>query len=104
MPSWSGGCSLPTFDEKPARPLPDWSRVHKELKRRAVTLLLLWEEYRAEHTDGYGYSQDQPGDLFQLEEEVRRPAAERDARSSNAIALHSGYLPVLANSLARRIT
>jgi len=46
----------PTFDEKPARPLPDWSDVHKELKRRAVTLLLLWEEYRAEHPDGYGYS------------------------------------------------
>ena len=46
----------PTFDEKPARPLPDWSPVHKELKRRAVTLLLLWEEYRAEHTEGYGYS------------------------------------------------
>ncbi len=31
--------TLPTFDEKPARPLPDWSHVHKELKRRAVTLL-----------------------------------------------------------------
>ena len=46
----------PTFDEKPARPLPDWPHVHKELKRRAVTLLLLWEEYRAEHADGYGYS------------------------------------------------
>jgi transposase len=48
--------TLPTFDEKPARSLPDWSHVHKELKRRAVTLLLPWEEYRAEHTDGYGYS------------------------------------------------
>jgi transposase len=46
----------PTFDETPARPLPDWPQVHKELKRRAVTLLLLWEEYRAEHADGYGYS------------------------------------------------
>ena len=46
----------PTFDEKPTRPLPDWPHVHKELKRRAVTLLLLWEEYRAEHADGYGYS------------------------------------------------
>ena len=30
--------TLPTFDEKPARPLPAWSHVHKELKRRAVTL------------------------------------------------------------------
>jgi len=46
----------PTFDEKPGQPLPDWSYVHKELKRRSVTLLLLWEEYRAEHADGYGYS------------------------------------------------
>jgi transposase len=39
----------PTFDEKPARPLPDWMTVHSELKRRSVTLLLLLEEYRAEH-------------------------------------------------------
>jgi hypothetical protein len=46
----------PTFDEKPTRPLPDWMQVHRELKRRGVTLLLLWEEYRAEHADGYGYS------------------------------------------------
>ncbi len=46
----------PSFDEKVARSLPDWQRVHTELKRRSVTLLLLWEEYRAEHIDGYGYS------------------------------------------------
>jgi len=46
----------PTFDETPVRPLLDWNYVHNELKRRAVTLLLLWEEYRAEHADGYGYS------------------------------------------------
>ena len=39
-----------------ARPLPDWSQVHKELKRPAVTLLLPREEYGAEHTDGYGNS------------------------------------------------
>src|ERR1700751_282330 len=45
----------PTFEEKPIRPLPDWMAVHRELKRRGVTLLLLWEEYRAEHADGYGY-------------------------------------------------
>jgi len=46
----------PTFDEKPAQPLPDWTQVHRELKRRSVTLLLLWEEYRAEHVEGYSYS------------------------------------------------
>jgi hypothetical protein len=26
--------------------------IHKELKRRGVTQLLLWEEYRSEHADG----------------------------------------------------
>ena len=45
-----------TFEETPAKPLPDWNQVHRELKRRGVTLLLLWEEYRAAHGDGYGYS------------------------------------------------
>jgi transposase len=29
----------------------------KELKRTGVTLLRLWQEYRDEHPDGYGYSQ-----------------------------------------------
>jgi transposase len=46
----------PTFEATPAKPLPDWGYVHRELKRRGVTLLLLWEEYRAELADGYGYS------------------------------------------------
>ena len=45
-----------SLDEKPERPLPAWTCVHAELKRRGVTLLLLWEEYRAGHADGYGYS------------------------------------------------
>jgi transposase len=38
------------------RPLPGWNEVHKELKRRHVTLQLLWEEYRSEHGEGYCYS------------------------------------------------
>ena len=44
------------FEGHPEQPLPEWNQVHKELKRRGVTLLLLWEEYRGEHADGYGYS------------------------------------------------
>ncbi len=36
---------------------PDWAEVNQELKRPGVTLLLLWEEYRARHPrDGYAYS------------------------------------------------
>jgi len=39
------------------RVLPDFSYIHKELRRPGVTLQLLWEEYRKENSDGYGYSQ-----------------------------------------------
>jgi len=39
-----------------ARVLPDWSNVHKELKRKGVTLQLLWEEYKRRHPGGYQYS------------------------------------------------
>jgi len=35
---------------------PDWAYVHAELRRTGVILSLLWEEYRAAHPDGYGYS------------------------------------------------
>ncbi len=35
---------------------PDWPMIHRELRRKDVTVALLWEEYRAAHPDGYGYS------------------------------------------------
>jgi len=35
---------------------PDWSAVARELKRKHVTLQVLWEEYIAEYPDGYRYS------------------------------------------------
>jgi transposase len=38
------------------RPQPDWPRIHADLRRPGVTLLLLWEEYRAGQPEGYGYS------------------------------------------------
>jgi transposase len=43
--------------DAPAKPLPDWEEVRKELKKRSVTLRLLWDEYREDHPNGYGYSQ-----------------------------------------------
>jgi len=39
------------------RPMPDWPVVHKELRRKGVTMSLLWMEYREHHPDGYQYSQ-----------------------------------------------
>jgi len=41
----------------PSRPLPEMDYLHQELKRKGVTLQLLWEEYRAQHPSGYGYTQ-----------------------------------------------
>lgn len=35
---------------------PDWAMIARELKRKGVTLTLLWQEYRAAHPDGYGYT------------------------------------------------
>jgi transposase len=43
--------------ERHAKPLPDWEQVRKELKKRNVTIRLLWEEYREDHPSGYSYSQ-----------------------------------------------
>jgi len=32
--------------------IPNYGRIHQELRRKGVTLMLLWEEYRAEYADG----------------------------------------------------
>jgi len=39
------------------RPLPEWPTVHQELRRKGMTLFLLWQEYKAVHPEGYQYSQ-----------------------------------------------
>ncbi len=49
------------YPPKPALPaesrgLPDWAEVHRELKRKGVTLFLLWQEYKAAHPQGFHYS------------------------------------------------
>jgi transposase len=38
------------------RAVPDWSVVHEELRQPGVTLMLLWEEYRTAHPEGFAYS------------------------------------------------
>jgi transposase len=38
------------------KPEPDWASLHRELRRAGVTLMLLWQEYRAGAPEGYGYS------------------------------------------------
>lgn len=50
-------CLFPPAPPKGSRrPLPDWAEVHRELKRKGVTLALLWQEYKAVHSEGLQYS------------------------------------------------
>jgi len=39
------------------RPMPNWAEIHREYKRKGVTLSLLWQEYKAQSPTGYQYSQ-----------------------------------------------
>ena len=43
--------------ESVSRVLPDWRLIHRELRRKNVTLRLLWREYRQTYPQGYAYSQ-----------------------------------------------
>ena len=38
------------------RPEPDWAELNRELKRKHVTLQILWDEYIEANPDGYRYS------------------------------------------------
>lgn len=51
------GGDSPSRNRDLLRPLADWAAIHKELTHKAVTLKLLWQEYRQEQPNGYLYSQ-----------------------------------------------
>ena len=40
-----------------SRPSPDAALIHQDLKRKGVTLQLLWQEYKQSHPAGYQYTQ-----------------------------------------------
>ncbi len=44
------------FREKQVKAPLNLPYIHNELRRKSVTLQLLWEEYKADHPDGYQYS------------------------------------------------
>lgn len=51
------GGGRPTRGRDESRPMAEWVEIHKELRRKGVTLRLLWQEYRQVHPEGYRYSQ-----------------------------------------------
>jgi transposase len=46
----------PLVNSVAERPLPDFAVIQTELRRKGMTLQLLWQEYRAACPDGYRYS------------------------------------------------
>ena len=48
---------LKQYQPKTSKPHPDWNTVHYELSKKGMTRLLLWEEYKEQNPNGYGYSQ-----------------------------------------------
>lgn len=47
---------FPPKTQDQSRPLPDFNYIRTELKKKGVTLIQLWAEYREDHPDGYGQS------------------------------------------------
>jgi transposase len=47
----------PSPQNGPAKALPDWAAIHEQLRRKGVTLQLLWREYHQAHPEGYQRSQ-----------------------------------------------
>ncbi|ASY61174.1 IS21 family transposase [Sinorhizobium sp. CCBAU 05631] len=68
---------------------PDWAELSIELKKPGVTLLMLWEEYRSVHPDGYGYSRF--CELFRLFEQRLSPTMRQEhAAGDKAFMDYSG--------------
>jgi transposase len=47
----------PVAPKTVSRTPPDYAEIHRELRRKGVTLELLWMEYKQAHPEGYQYSQ-----------------------------------------------
>jgi len=48
---------LPAKTDEKKRADADWEYIHQERRKKGMTLLLLWREYREQHPDGFCYSQ-----------------------------------------------
>lgn len=97
------------------RPVPDWPSVHAELRRKGVTLFLLWQEYKAINPDGFQYSwfcdsyqvwrsrRDRVMRQTHRVGETNPPGADWDARSAPAGRIAgSNSSTCLWTSVARR--
>ena len=50
-------CGPSSVSSPSTRPQPDCPYIHQELRKKGVTLQLLWQEYKEVHPSGYQYTQ-----------------------------------------------
>jgi hypothetical protein len=81
------------------RSKPDWATPVRELKRPGVNLMVLWEEYRDRHPDGYGYSRF--GDLFREFERRLSPVMRQHHAAAIGALNYKSIASILANKLDR---
>lgn len=58
------------------KPLPDFEHIKEEMKRKHMTLQVLWNDYRQQHPNGYGYSRF--CELFKEEKKKGKPVLRRE--------------------------
>jgi transposase len=88
---------------KPLRPLPDMEYIRSELKRKGVTLYLLWEEYIRDNPGGYRYSQF----AYHYGEfkKILNPVMRFNHKMGEKVFVDfSGYKPKIKNPLTGEIT
>ncbi len=85
------------------RPQPEWSVLHRELRRKGVTRFLLWQEYRADHPDGYEYSRF--CELWQRFSKTLNPSMRQVHRAGERIFVdYSGMRPEIVDPETGEVT
>ena len=82
---------------------PDWPEVHKQLKRRGVTLQLLRQEYRRVHPDGY--SRSRYCELYTAWRRTAEPAMHQEHKAGDKLFVdYSGMTMPLTDPKSGAIT
>ena len=85
------------------RPLPDWAWVHQELRRKGVTLSLVWEEYRTTYPDGLGFTAF-CNHYRARERRLPRTMRHRHRAGEKLFVHYAGYTVPVSHSPVRALT
>lgn len=86
-----------------SRPMPDMEYLCKELKRKGVTLQLLWEEYISENPGGY--SRSQFSYHYQQWSKKINPTMRFNHKAGEKVFVDfSGYKPEIVNPITGEVT